>query len=98
MTDRELLELAAKAAGINGEVMVYENMVWLSKPDFSEWDPIDDDGDAMQLAVILNNFEPYRSNGGWRISTGLSQSSARRAIVHAAAEIGLALAHDDAQA
>ena len=41
MTDRELLELAAKAAGI--EVELYEN-------DFEEiestWNPLTDDGDA----------------------------------------------------
>ena len=40
MTDRELLELAAKAAG-NGFVIGY-------------WNPLTDDGDALRLAVKLS--------------------------------------------
>ncbi len=66
MTDRELLELAAKAAGIG-------TLVWDDKYKFGEdeidctdmpyfrsgqpgkgdvfWDPIADDGDALRLAV-----------------------------------------------
>jgi hypothetical protein len=60
-TDRELLELAAKAAGIEGE---YES--WTGQ-GFNEgirqvingskclrpWNPLTDDGDALRLAVKL---------------------------------------------
>lgn len=56
MTDRELLELAAKAAGITLE--------WDGNPDgwmpmyyegktYYQWNPLDDDGDALRLAVRL---------------------------------------------
>lgn len=55
-TDRELLELAAKAAGID---VAY----WVSNPggeffvladDGPEWNPLTDDGDALRLAVRLD--------------------------------------------
>jgi len=69
VTDRELLELAAKAAGIE--------LVWHGDADpwcFAEtvagikWNPRDDDGDALRLAVKLgldvemhggNSTHPY---------------------------------------
>ena len=56
MTDRELLELAAKAAGIghpsgdhtianDGRLWDYKELRW--------WNPLTDDGDALRLAVKL---------------------------------------------
>ncbi len=57
MTDRELLELAAKAAGIEGEW--HEgcgNALALvsNKPNGQiYWNPLADDGDALRLAVKL---------------------------------------------
>ena len=53
MTDRELLEAAAKAAGIG--------LMWSSVADISprncvtldSWNPLTDDGDALLLAVKL---------------------------------------------
>ena len=101
MTDRELLELAAKAAGIdcvwNGDTFEY-------KPRFETnwvvWNPLTDDGDALRLAVKL----------GLDVRNGLYTdmvfvdcfgidaveieydddpcAATRRAIVRAAAEIG----------
>jgi len=60
MTDRELLELAAKAAGysthIAGDIVWHagnETYNWNGELD-SEWNPLSDDGDAMRLAVKLN--------------------------------------------
>lgn len=67
MNDRELLELAAKAAGIigewverygsgeyyyqgNAEGVLYE----LPGGGWSVWNPLEDDGDALRLAVTLN--------------------------------------------
>jgi hypothetical protein len=62
MTDRadnELLELAAKAAGI--DAMWRPNVCvggeWLAVPvddGWMEWNPLADDGDALRLAVRLN--------------------------------------------
>ena len=51
-TDLELLELAAKAAGI------FEMLEWFEKEncfvkDNVVWNPLTDDGDALRLAVKL---------------------------------------------
>jgi hypothetical protein len=63
MNDRELLELAAKAAGYRIEWVSTrlddnftarirnENPYWFNWP---AWNPIDDDGDALRLAVKLD--------------------------------------------
>lgn len=57
MSDKELLELAAKAAGI-GPVLCYEtrrNCLRIGTRDKYElWRPLTDDGDALRLAVELN--------------------------------------------
>lgn len=54
MTNKELLELAANAAG--GFVYV-ENMGWIEQDEHgnrgSWWNPLGDDGDALRLAVKL---------------------------------------------
>lgn len=54
-TDRELLEMAAKAAGLSG--YIHE---WINGPEFIvpgenpvTWNPLADDGDALRLAVKL---------------------------------------------
>ena len=51
-TDRELLELAAKAAGLNYsfEYGCYFDDEYEQGCD---WNPLDDDGDALRLAVKL---------------------------------------------
>lgn len=103
-TDRELLELAAKAAGIAKPFQVLRNGTWVfDEPRVKNWNPLTDDGDALRLAVKLNlrieNFgdvvQVVQSIGGGEpieISTGLSgadpYAATRRAIVRAAAEIG----------
>ncbi|WP_312669691.1 hypothetical protein [Stutzerimonas nitrititolerans] len=63
MGDRELLEMAAKAAGISGgwgDKIEYHNGavdlrdVWiLEGDDLVPWNPLTDDGDALRLAVRL---------------------------------------------
>ena len=55
MTDRELLEFAAKAAGFEGRwITKGEGDLWLFRNDFSDpWNPLTDDGDAMRLMVRL---------------------------------------------
>lgn len=63
-TDRELLVLAAKAAGIkvtgyDASVRVYESphfgcpALLAPNEDFGYWNPLTDDGDALRLAVKL---------------------------------------------
>ena len=100
MTDRELLELAAKAAG-------YEYL-WnidslLIKGSSGRWNPLTDDGDALRLAVklgieiipdlqvneVLTAFMvgSYGYNTAEEIGTD-PLAATRRAIVRAAAEIG----------
>lgn len=60
MTDRELLELAAKAAGYKkyGIESVYFRHDCEFRDEFcvedSTWNPLNDDGDALRLAVKLN--------------------------------------------
>lgn len=50
-TDRELLEFAAKAAGIDGWYEV--GYLTFIKRTGGPWRPLDDDGDALRLAVKL---------------------------------------------
>ena len=72
MTDRELLELAAKAAGIeidkafnpsfyNDTVIPFGTLVTLNdKGGHTLWNPLTDDGDALRLAVKLRiKFEVH---------------------------------------
>ncbi len=101
MTDRELLELAAKAAGIE----IPDGCEFIA-PDYWKhqdsnthiiWDPLGNDGDALRLAVKLGlmvdclsrSAMPLEQDIGWA-QGGMADSyaAARRAIVRAAAEIG----------
>lgn len=89
MSDRELLELAAKAIG---KVYV-DPMSW---DDGAGWDPLTDDGDALRLAVKCNltlmRVGAYPAavinDAKLRDTTYYSEDCVRRAIVSAAAEIG----------
>ena len=51
-TDRELLELAAKATGLTLHVSQF-SMPGLLLNDHTFWSPLTDDGDALRLAVKL---------------------------------------------
>ena len=52
MSDRELLEAAAKAAGIDIE---WQSGAWAHNNETGcEWNPLTDDGDALRLAVKLD--------------------------------------------
>ncbi|WP_313387615.1 hypothetical protein [Achromobacter aegrifaciens] len=107
-TDRELLELAAKAAGIRGEYMQRLTGDGFAIPGcvVHLWNPLTDDGDALRLAVKLKiDLKLYDDHvvawfdGGY-IGTGKilygddPQAATRRAIVRAAAETGVQ-AHPD---
>ena len=68
MTDREMLELAAKAAGLEiiyhlqkerDEIGFGDSGLWTNAAG-SCWNPISNDGDALRLAVKLGLcIEPY---------------------------------------
>lgn len=104
MTDREMLELAAKAAGLTitnwvatcPRVEKYQakygcNLV-------APWNPLADDGDALRLAVVLgiqihleggeNDDEAVWANEVMLWTDGDRQAATRRSIVRCAAEIG----------
>ena len=95
MTDRELLELAAKAAGMyfdKYQECWYENGE-MSRPT---WNPLTDDGDALRLAVKLRLILKNRDDLADAYSMEYSEktlpadpyAATRRAIVRAAADIG----------
>ncbi|EPD8436091.1 TPA: hypothetical protein ACSQFI_003579 [Pseudomonas aeruginosa] len=100
MNDRELLELAARAAGIDP---VLAEPINLSTGVEYYWNPRDDDGDALRLAVKLrlditfyNGFqevaaEPSNGDGmnpSQEVFIEDPYAATRRAITRAAAEIG----------
>ena len=107
MTDRELLEAAAKAAGLSG-LGTWDDK-WGCLTDYEGWtfDPLNDDGDALRLACALKinvehvetlsrkphgvNCWPIGRGDCGHMETDLTDYGAatRRAIVRAAAEIGM---------
>ena len=99
MTDKELLELAAKARGIEYNLN-YGKGFWVGEYySGKEWDPLTDDGDALRLAVALRlSFVVMDSHivihgFAWpnlviHEYSGDPYSATRRSIVRAAAEIG----------
>ena len=98
MIDRELLELAAKAAGykVHGSGKLF--WIWKdSNVEWVDWNPLTDDGDALRLAIDLELDVSLGKNsavvefGQLQIEElGASDpyAAGRRAIVRAAAEIG----------
>lgn len=100
MNNRELLELAAKAAGVDFYTPEGGDTPWCGRGFYLcgcvVWNPLEDDGDALRLAVQLFRdihfwyFENSVSVGNeLRVSCGDDPCAAtRRAIVRAAAEIG----------
>ncbi|MCY1216845.1 hypothetical protein D9M72_287320 [compost metagenome] len=102
MADRELLELAAKAAGLVVE-WDYDGNTWARRPDEHpeqalRWNPLTDDGDALRLAVKLRlHFAACGHSAIASEPDGVfvqvqfgddAAAATRRAIVRAAAEIG----------
>lgn len=97
MSDRELLELAAKAAGIRG-FWVDDGLNSGSNAEPEVWNPLLSDSDALRLAVklkfgvdVLSAKVTVFFKGGHRFSEvhgDDSYAATRLAIVRAAAEIG----------
>lgn len=52
-SDRDLLELAAKAAGYANPTSDDDMWQHVESGQFHQWNPLDDDGDALRLAVKL---------------------------------------------
>jgi hypothetical protein len=99
MTDRELLELAAKAAGIELKWHHSHKDAYARRNGeyWAVWNPLRDDGDALRLAVSLclvvdcsrpSAGEPYKQHAIWRDELCDTATLTRRAIVRVAAEIG----------
>lgn len=104
MSDRELLELAAKAAGYEWKWDLPRGMKkggWLRikvGDRWPVWDPLKDDGEALRLAITLDitidapkggRFVYAGGQGSFSEPVGKDKMAAtRRAIVRAAAEIG----------
>ncbi|CAB4131333.1 hypothetical protein UFOVP126_64 [uncultured Caudovirales phage] len=103
MTDRELLEKAAKAAGLAVIIpAAHQRGLWIEGLE-DEWNPLTDDGDALRLAVKLNiviwecaqydramaEVRYGAARGEYWEPVGKDPHAAtRRAIVRAAAQIG----------
>lgn len=96
MTDRELLELAAKATGIEvwPGIGVQSHMLFTrsAKSGYDgrvtgvEWNPLTDDGDALRLAVVLNMEVYHADDGGmacyasWPTARGFSYAIERHGV------------------
>ncbi|HEJ1863397.1 TPA: hypothetical protein ACGW3A_002307 [Pseudomonas aeruginosa] len=97
MNDRELLELAARAAGYQFSYPYHSISIPLILAEtgrWRQWDPRHDDGDALRLAVLLNlEIHSPKSNPTVMFRTAendvfYQDTCIRLAITRAAAEIG----------
>ena len=107
MTDRELLEFAAKAAALHTRWIGASLCHFVVDDGLDEgwWGPLTDDGDALRLAVKLRmNIVITTMGVSARCETAPSkwadeycaagsdyEAATRRAVVRAAAEIGRAM-------
>jgi hypothetical protein len=90
MTDRELLELAAKAMGEKVPPRFYPDGS-ASLISGARWNPLADDGDALRLAVKLGLYIDGKFTAHQDVHEFVEfgeLAAVRRAIVRAAAEIG----------
>ena len=104
MSDRELLELAATAAGIGEREYADDFLGFAYGERDGYWNPLTDDGDALRLAVkaqidisfgfpdgivhVVYPDEPCHEPDIYEDMGGDPYAATRRAIVRAAAEIG----------
>lgn len=90
--DRDLLEQAAKAAGIEGDWDDVESAIRFKRRplNMDHWNPLNNDGDALRLAVRLNLHEAIRLAHRLVDDKTDFYAATRRSIVRAAAEIGRA--------
>ena len=100
MNDRELLELAAKAAGYSLLFVAEMGTTPYIKDGrhFPTWNPLEADGDALRLAIKLEMDVSFGLRGAvieqshgrkiQELDDNDPYAATRRAIVRAAAEIG----------
>ena len=101
MSDKELLELAAKASGYTLEERydIHGNYWPWCFEIANPWSPLTDDGDALRLAVKLGLVISFHNDKEWvlvirgkvwiqDLCDDDPYAATRRAIVRAAAEIG----------
>ena len=103
MTDKELIELAAKAAGLHVKVSSNSGIGLKVHGNCNWWNPLTDDGDALRLAVSLGfivdidteehyteiEFTSNYEDKSVSEGHGFDATEAtRRAITRAAAQIG----------
>jgi hypothetical protein len=88
VSDRELLELAAKAAGLKGEVKTHgDGELWLYiNETYGPWNPLINDGDALRLAIDLGMILHF--DGELLAAKKDPYAATRRDIVSIAAKIG----------
>ena len=104
MSDKELIELAAKAAGIEVLGVSFEmdgSFAGFPTGGQKVWNPLTDDGDALRLAVKLGMGLDLPTQTSVYVVVNNDQleycknkdhyAATRRAIVRAAAEIGRTL-------
>lgn len=100
MNDREILEMAARAAGYVIQWSLSGNAMLSAKGHGQRvWNPLTDDGDALRLAsdlLLAVNMDcgytrviDMQENSTFQKAPGIEAT--RRAIVRAAAEIGKAM-------
>lgn len=98
MTDKELLERAAKAVGLEGEWFDSDEGPYFVVGN-KMWDPLSDDGDALRLSVDLqmdllqygaDDFDPKHACADYDVCEDYGDdpyAATRRAIVRAAAQL-----------
>lgn len=101
MTDREMLEFAAKAAGLKEYGWMADTLTHVVNNQFVFWEPLTDDGEALRLAVklhmdfTLSGKHAAVAQAGTHMKqefcNGDAYAATRRAITRAAAEIGKAM-------
>jgi hypothetical protein len=87
MTDRELLELAAKAAGYDIKHHVNSTVIrgCYFSLDRKNWNPLTDDGDALRLAVKLNmdvSSDEFNNDSMCIVSKGIGNHSISKICSH----------------
>lgn len=84
MTDRELLELAAKAAGYEFG-WIHDGPRIKCAEGWTPWNPLTDDGDAFRLGIVMDYFPSNVRTG--RDTDAEAAERVRREIVTNAASL-----------
>lgn len=93
LTDKDLLSLAAKAIGGAFDAPT-ESITLDGGIEYTQWNPLEDDGDAFSLAMELRMMVNFTADGAIAYydkglaSGSIYDQSPHRAIVRAAAAIG----------